>query len=108
MVQSVCIPFAFVWCVTVSGLTIACSILLSMATTLAPEALQEKDKQAVSQQLRALEKYKCVTQSRKDGDTGVNSVSETKRKKENGLPHPHHHHPPPHLLSRELFAHLAD
>lgn len=56
MVQSVCIPFAFVWCVTVSGLTIACSILLSMATTLAPEALQEKDKQTVSEQLGALEK----------------------------------------------------
>lgn len=57
MVQSVCIPFAFVWCVTVSGLTIACSILLSMATTLAPEALQrERDKQTVSEQLRALEK----------------------------------------------------
>lgn len=63
------------------GLTIACSILLSMATTLAPEALQERDKQTVSEQLRALGKYKCATQSGKYGDTGVISVSETKRER---------------------------
>lgn len=42
----------FVWCLcALSQLTIACSILLSMATTLAPEALQKTREKAISQQL---------------------------------------------------------
>ena len=68
-------------------LTIACSILLSMATTLAPEALQERGKkQAVSLQFKRLQSHlspKLWTHATLQGlhqDSETESFATTERK----------------------------
>lgn len=74
--------------VVVVGLTMACSILLSMATTLAPEALQEKEKKPVSEQLSAFKQIQLWNTK------SARKVIEYKRNKKGKKmawlpPHPH-------------------